>query len=144
MKRYAAVIALLLLCAACAHAEKVDRKHIAYEIAVPENWVTTKSGDTVEIVRHDGETALSASLIDPQGASLYEIAYRLAKAHGAVLGRPESYDRTRDIWEYRAEIDGKPLYAQVFEAESGIAYVAIVGDATDNETIDIFNSLEFK
>lgn len=147
MKKTILTFILLLLFAASSNAERIDAGFFTCDIPDAETWrmYDAESG-AKNIIRADGRIAISVALIDPKGASLYEVADSLARLHGSNgLKKPAwQEDDERTVWEYTTNIWGRPVYAQIFAVGKKVAYVTLVGNTMNPDAIGIFNSIEFK
>ena len=105
----AALLLLLLILAVPAHAEVLDGGFFTCEVPDTERWQMFESESGAKnIVNAEGNLAVSIALIErAEGESLYMVADRLARLHGASLRRPaDPQNPDRDLWEYSTGIEG--------------------------------------
>ena len=136
-----------MILAVPAHPEVLDGGFFTCEVPDTERWQMFDSESGAKnIVNAEGNLAVSIALIErAEGESLYMVADRLARLHGASLRRPaDPQNPDRDLWEYSTGIEGQGVYAQIFEAGRSVVYIAVVGDVQNDDIISIFNSVEIR
>lgn len=144
MKKFVLAASIFLACATTCYAAKFDGGF--FQAVLPKasgalKWTSQEiEGGAVALISPKNETVITVQRLE--GGDLKSIAVSLSSAHNSR--NLVCKDEQGRAYEYTGRVNGKPIYAQVFDAGDGtIGYIAMVGDWQSGQAAGVFNSIVF-